>query len=57
MKSPLKRIYVDTGEKLDYAVCYRIDDGDLKFMGWMRKFHASEDDVIIKRTKEELGLV
>lgn len=51
-----RKVYADTGEKLNYAVCWKNDDGSLKFMGWIRKYCVKDTDTIVKKTKEEIGL-
>jgi hypothetical protein len=48
-------IYVDTGNKVDYAACVE-KDGNLVFCGWIAKFCVKDTDTIVKKTKEEIGL-
>jgi hypothetical protein len=49
-------IYVECGDKLNYAACYLPEqDGDLVFLGWIRKF-CFKYGIQMKVSKEDLGL-
>jgi hypothetical protein len=49
-------IYVECGDKLNYAACWLPEqDGDLVFMGWIRKF-CYKYGIKMKVSMEELGL-
>jgi len=49
-------IYVECGDKLNYAACYLPEqDGDLVFLGWIRKF-CFKYGIQMKVSADELGL-
>lgn len=49
-------IYVECGDKLNYAACYLPEqDGDLVFLGWIRKF-CFKYGIQMKMSMEDLGL-
>lgn len=49
-------IYVECGNKLDYAACWLPEqDGDLVFLGWIRKF-CYKYGRKMKVSADELGL-
>ena len=51
-----KVVYVEVGDKADYAGCWLGKDGSLEFMGWIRKFCIKDGDTVVKATKKEIGL-
>lgn len=49
-------IYVECGDKLNYAACWLPEqDGDLVFIGWIRKF-CYKYGIKMKVSADELGL-
>lgn len=49
-------VWVDSGSKVDFAVCIQLPDDKFKFVGWMRKFLIPEGATKIRKTKEEIGI-
>lgn len=47
-------IYVEVGDKLNYAACVKKEDESLRFCGWIRKYCIKEDQIVVKAKKEEL---
>ena len=47
-----KTVYVDVGDKLNYAAYWRDKDGNLEFQAWIRKYCVKDTDEMIVISSE-----